>query len=158
MAARTKSSNTSSTGKKEVPLGLQIVSALFNNKNFINSLTKSAISSNSFIVNRRLAIKYPLQAQVFNNSDVNPVDVLYFWRDYLYNGVSAPGWTFTPGQIKSSAGTSKNDFTKAEIKMFCEHFDIDRKDLNAAFKFFPKEIKKEITNYLKFLNDAKSNI
>ena len=46
------------------------LSALFNNKEYIANLTNESIRQNIFMINRRLAIQYPLQAQVFNNSKV----------------------------------------------------------------------------------------
>ena len=79
------------------------LASLFNNKEYINGLTQESIKQNSFMINRRLAIMYPLQAQVFNNSKVNPVDVLHFWSDYLYNGKFPPRWIYTAGAAKSQA-------------------------------------------------------
>ena len=79
------------------------LASLFNNKEYINGLTQESIKQNYFMLNRRLAIMYPLQAQVFNRSKVNPVDVLHFWSDYLYNGKFPPRWIYTAGAAKSQA-------------------------------------------------------
>ena len=61
--------------KKETPKKPNVLfdtlSALFNNKDYINNLTKETMKQNLFMINRRLAIKYPLQAQIFNNKYVN---------------------------------------------------------------------------------------
>jgi hypothetical protein len=70
------------TAKEKKPNVLfETLPALFNNKEYINGLTKETIKQKSFMIDRCLAIMYPLQVQVFNHSKVNPVDVLYFWRD-----------------------------------------------------------------------------
>ena len=66
------------------------LNALFTNKEYINDLTKETIKQNIFMINRRIAIKFPLQAQVFNNSKTNAVDVLKSWSDFLYTGQRPP--------------------------------------------------------------------
>ena len=98
-------------GEKKPNILFDTLNALFTNKEYINNLTKETIRQNIFMINRRIAIKYPLQVQVFNNSKVNPVDVLYFWSDYLYNGKFPPRWIYTAGATKSKA---KKDDKKEE--------------------------------------------
>ena len=134
------------------------LAALFNNKEYINGLTKESIKQNSFMINRRLAIMYPLQAQVFNNSKVNPVDVLHFWSDYLYNGKFPPRWIYTAGAAKSQAKKDdKKEITAAQIKAFCNRYGYSMKDINSALKFFPAEIIEEIKEFNKIAKQNESN-
>ena len=134
------------------------LAALFNNKEYINGLTKESIKQNSFMINRRLAIMYPLQAQVFNNSKVNPVDVLHFWSDYLYNGKFPPRWIYTAGAAKSQAKKDdKKEITTAQIKAFCNRYGYSMKDINSALKFFPVEIIEEIKEFNKIAKQDESN-
>ena len=79
-------------GEKKPNILFDTLNALFTNKEYINDLTKETIKQNIFMINRRIAIKFPLQAQVFNNSKTNAVDVLKFWSDFLYTGQRPPGW------------------------------------------------------------------
>ena len=134
------------------------LAALFNNKEYINGLTKESIKQNSFMINRRLAIMYPLQAQVFNNSKVNPVDVLHFWSDYLYNGKFPPRWIYTAGAAKSQAKKDdKKEITTVQIKAFCNRYGYSMKDINSALKFFPAEIIEEIKEFNKIAKQDESN-
>lgn len=134
------------------------LAALFNNKEYINGLTKESIKQNSFMINRRLAIMYPLQAQVFNNSKVNPVDVLRFWSDYLYNGKFPPRWIYTAGAAKSQAKKDdKKEITTAQIKAFCNRYGYSMKDISSALKFFPTEIVEEIKEFNKIAKQDESN-
>ena len=103
------------------------LSALFNDKEYIANLTNESIRQNIFMINRRLAIQYPLQAQVFNNSKANPIDVLKFWSDFLYTGRRPPGWIYTAGANKSQ--------------------NISQKDVITCIKFFSEELLNEITEY-----------
>ena len=110
------------------------------------------------MINRRLAIMYPLQAQVFNNSKVNPVDVLHFWSDYLYNGKFPPRWIYTAGAAKSQAKKDdKKEITAAQIKAFCNRYGYSMKDINSALKFFPAEIIEEIKEFNKIAKQDESN-
>lgn len=134
------------------------LAALFNNKEYINGLTKESIKQNSFMINRRLAIMYPLQAQVFNNSKVNPVDVLHFWSDYLYNGKFPPRWIYTAGAAKSQEKKdNKKEITTAQIKAFCNRYGYSMKDIDSALKFFPSEIVEEIKEFNKIAKEDESN-
>ena len=146
------------TKEKKPNVLFDTLAALFNNKEYINGLTKESIKQNSFMINRRLAIMYPLQAQVFNNSKVNPVDVLYFWSDYLYNGKFPPRWIYTAGAAKSQAkNDNKKEITTAQIKAFCNRYGYSMKDIDSALKFFPKEIVEEIKEYNKIAKQDESN-
>ena len=146
------------TKEKKPNVLFDTLAALFNNKEYINGLTKESIKQNSFMINRRLAIMYPLQAQVFNNSKVNPVDVLYFWSDYLYNGKFPPRWIYTAGAAKSQAkNDNKKEITTAQIKAFCNRYGYSMKDIDSALKFFPKEMVEEIKEYNKIAKQDESN-
>ena len=146
------------TKEKKPNVLFDTLAALFNNKEYINGLTKESIKQNSFMINRRLAIMYPLQAQVFNNSKVNPVDVLYFWSDYLYNGKFPPRWIYTAGAAKSQAkNDNKKEITTAQIKAFCNRYGYSMKDIDSALKFFHAEMVEEIKEFNKIAKQDESN-
>ena len=146
------------TKEKKPNVLFDALAALFNNKEYINGLTKESIKQNSFTINRRLAIMYPLQAQVFNNSKVNPVDVLHFWSDYLYNGKFPPRWIYTAGAAKSQAkNDNKKEITTAQIKAFCNRYGYSMKDIDSALKFFPAEMVEEIKEFNKIAKQDESN-
>ena len=100
------------------------------------------------MINRRIAIQYPLQAQVFNNSKVNPVDVLKFWSDFLYTGRRPPGWIYTAGAAKSQAKKAeKSKITPSMIKAYSLKNNISQKDVLTCLKLFPEELITEILEY-----------
>lgn len=124
------------------------LSALFNDKEYIANLSNESIKQNIFMINRRLAIQYPLQAQVFNNNKVNPIDVLKFWSDFLYTGRRPPGWIYTAGANKSQAKKNeKAKITPAMIKEYSLRYNISQKDVITCVRFFSEELLKEITEY-----------
>ena len=124
------------------------LNALFTNKEYIVNLTNESIKQNIFMINRRIAIQYPLQAQVFNNNKVNPIDVLKFWSDFLYTGRRPPGWIYTAGAAKSQAKkAAKAKVSPSMIKEYSLKYNISQKDVLACLRFFPEELLQEITEY-----------
>lgn len=127
--------------KKQSPF-ITITIALFMDPNYIYNLTAEAARQNIFMVLRRLAIKYPLEANVFNDGKVNQMDVLRFWSDFLYNGVSVPRWVFLSGAVKSRK--TKDGITQDQIKLYKKHYGITNKDFEDAMRFFPDQVLDEV--------------
>ena len=124
------------------------LNALFSNKEYIANLSNESIKQNIFMINRRIAIQYPLQAQVFNNNKVNPIDVLKFWSDFLYTGRRPPGWIYTAGAAKSQAKKAeKAKVSPAMVKDYSLRNNISQKEVLSCLRFFPEELLEEITEY-----------
>lgn len=133
------------------------LNALFTNKDYINNLTVESIRQNIFMINRRLAINYPLQVQVFNNSKVNAVDELKFWSDFLYNSDRPPKWIYTAGAAKSQAKKeSKNNISSSLIKEYCNYYNLSIKDVQSALRFYREEAEKDIFEFEKLRKELKS--
>lgn len=133
------------------------LNALFTNKDYINNLTAESIRQNIFMINRRLAINYPLQVQVFNNSKVNAVDELRFWSDFLYNSGRPPKWIYTAGAAKSQAKKeSKNNISTSLIKEYCNYYNLSIKDVQSALRFYREETEKDIFEFEKLRKELKS--
>src|SRR5574344_577776 len=97
------------------------IRALFSDKAYVQSLTAEAARQNIFMINRRLGIMYPMQANVFNNSKVNALDEIRFWSDYLYNGGYAPRWVYTAGASKLAKKRDMSGIPKSLVKDYCIH-------------------------------------
>lgn len=135
----------------------EILNSLFSDKEYIENLTKESIRQNIFMINRRLAIKFPLQAQAFNKSKVNPVDVLKFWSSFLYNNSRPPGWIYTAGAVKSQAKKdAKKEISKSLINQYCNRYNISVKDIETSLKFFKEETIDELKNFEELNKQLKS--
>lgn len=133
------------------------LNALFSDKEYISNLTKETIKQNIFMINRRIAINYPLQAQIFNNGKVNAADVLKFWSDFLYTGKRPPGWIYTAGAVKSQAKKdNKKEISTSLMKEYCNYYHISIKDLEASLKFYPEETISEVKDFDTFNKQLKS--
>lgn len=126
----------------------EILNALFTDKAYINNLTDQTMKQHCFMINRRIAIQYPLQAQVFNNNKIYSPDVVKFWSDFLYTGKRPPGWIYTAGAAKSQAKKNeKSKVTSTMVKEYSLKHNISQKEVNSALKFFPEEIISEMLEY-----------
>lgn len=148
MAGKTKE-------KKSNPL-FDLINALFTNREYVYGITAETAKQNIFMVLRRLAIKYPMEANVFNDSKVNPIDVIRFFSDYLYSGV-APKWIYTSVKTKK---VSDDNITPSDIKMYKSHYDVTDAQFDDAMRFFHDELVNEIKSerdFYKKINNNRAN-
>lgn len=134
-----------------------ILNALFINKDIISNLTNESARQNLFMINRRLAIQYPMQAQLFNTSGLNAKDVIMSWSDFLYCG-NVPRWIYTPGAAKSKSSSKNLVMQEPVIKRFRTYYNIGRRDMEACIRLFPDDTEMELKEFVKFEKEiAKSN-
>ena len=141
--------------KKSNPL-FDLINALFTSREYVYNITAETAKQSLFMVLRRLAIKYPVEANVFNDSKVNPIDVIRFWSDFLYCG-SVPKWVYTSVTSKKK---SKDEITAADIRMYKQHNDMTDAQFEDAMRFFRNELIEEIKadrDFYKKLNNVKTN-
>lgn len=144
-----KAEKTTEKKEKKPNVLFDILNAIFTDKNFVESQTNETLRQNSFMINRRMAIQYPLQAQIFNNTKVNAVDVVKFWSTYLYNGKFPPRWIYTAGATKSQEKKelAKTDVPLATRRAYCNRYAISMKELDTAMKFFPEEFMQDMKDF-----------
>lgn len=122
-----------------------ILKAFFSEKDW-GEVTKHDKSRNFFMINRIMSISFPLQANAFNNTKIDPVPVIDFWKSTLNQKYKAtPGWFFTstkkkekkevfiPSEEVSSFIKSKYEISDREIKELCQYYPKE-------FKSFCKSI------------------
>ena len=97
-----------------------------------------------------------MEANVFNDSKVNPIDVIRFFSDYLYSGV-APKWIYTSVKTKNVSG---DNITPSDIKMYKSHYDVTDAQFDDAMRFFHDELVDEIKSerdFYKKINNNRAN-
>lgn len=108
----------------------------------------------SFICNRRFSIQFPLQANALQHVKINSVAVVDFWQNFLRKQYkSIPNWMFIKGVKKTKEEKeTKTSVSEEIINEYSKRFEIDRKSILDALEFYPDEIKEELNQYKKFLN------
>lgn len=140
--------------KKTNPI-FELINAIFASKEYVYEITAETARQSLFMVLRRLAIKYPVEMNVFNYSNVNALDTIRFLSDYLFCG-SVPKWVRT--SVKSSKKKSKDDITKQDINLYKRVYDVTDSQFEDAMKFFPDELIAEVKDnrdFYKKLNNLK---
>jgi hypothetical protein len=108
------------------------------------------------MINRRLAIMYPMQAQLFNIGRLNAKDVIMSWSDFLYCG-NVPRWIYTPGAAKTKSSSKNLIMQESVVKRFRTYYNIGRRDMDACIRLFPDDTEAELKEFVKFEKEISKN-
>jgi len=116
-----------------------ILKAFFNKKNW-EDVSKQDKARNFFMINRIMSISFPLQANALNNTKIDPVPVIDYWKETLNTKYKAPpGWFFTATKKKEKS----IDFVPDEevTEFIKSKYEISNREIKELGKYFPKEFK-----------------
>ena len=138
-----------------------IVKNLFNTKNEawkpVGQIDKSR---NFFMINRIMAIQFPIQANQFNKLKVNPVFVVDWWRDTLSKRYSKPpNWIYTKTKKGKKQETEEHVISEQAENFIRNKFQVSKRDLGYLKQFYPDKYSvwtKDISDQLG-LSEKKSN-
>ncbi len=99
-------------------------------------------SRNSFMVNRFLGIKFPIQANLFNTLKVDPVGQAESWRMVASKFNKVPGFIYTKVKKQSKEKKWIPDPKMAELYM--KFNEIGQREFDEAMKYNPSQIKTSI--------------
>jgi hypothetical protein len=119
-----------------------IIKRIFDKKPLLwNEISKNDKVRNFFMVNRIMAIQFPVQANQFNKLKVTPNQVVDWWHDTLSSKFTrAPGWVYTRTEKSSAKKNDKsgNDKNFEEVEAFIsQKFKISMRDLKQLKIFYP---------------------
>jgi hypothetical protein len=116
-----------------------ILKAFFNKKDW-SDVSKHDKARNMFMINRIMSMSFPLQANALNNTKIDPVSVVDYWKETLNTKYKAtPGWFFTPSKKKEKSKDFVPDEDVAEF--IKEKYEISNREIKELCKYFPKEFK-----------------
>lgn len=125
-------------------------------------ITDKEKQRNFFIINRRLAIKYPIQAFKLSFNGINPIHAINSWysitKKLAVKYKRKPQWLW----LKLSKIKKENAFkiTERAKEFYIKENQITERDFYLALKFSPTELQdylKQIENYLKTLEKYEKN-
>ena len=138
------------TDIKEIGL-FDIIKLIFTDKEKFNSLSDISLKRNYFMINRIFSIKYPLQAMYFSTSGINEAEVIKCWRDFIISKNEfgkVPFWVYTKGSKKAGAVKEKTKKVSTQlIRDYCNHYNINIKDVNDCLEFFESPMLEELKRY-----------
>ena len=100
-------------------------------------------SKNSFMVNRFMSIKFPIQANMFNALKIDPVGQAEAWRMVASKFNRVPGFIYTKTKASKKIKTWLPD-PKA-LEFYLKINEIGERDFKEAMKHHPSEVKNAIT-------------
>jgi hypothetical protein len=116
-----------------------ILKAFFSDKKW-QDVTKQEKAKNFFMINRIMSISLPLQANAFNNTKIDPVSVIDFWKFTLNTKYKTPpGWFFTSTNKKEK----KKEYAPKEevLDLIRSKFEISNREIKELLRYYPKEFK-----------------
>lgn len=99
-------------------------------------------AKNLFMINRIMSIGYPTHAHAFNNTKIDPVNVVNVWRNMISKKYDKPpAFIYTPTNKKSKDST-KIKVPDNILRFICERYEISMREIGDLMEFYPKEFKK----------------
>lgn len=139
----------------EKNLLFETINAIFTDKQYISNLTPEFINQNIFMINRRMAIQYPMQASVFNINKINNIELLKVWSDFLYTGKTVPAWIYTKSSNKVNKKSS-DTISNTTLKKYIQYYNINKKDITAALRFDHDNAISELKNFEKIIKEQEN--
>ncbi len=125
-------------GTSEVRNYIQILDCMFKDKREYNTVTRKEKDRNFFMINRRMSIKYPVQAfkLAFNNINKEYAIDCWYMITKRFNGVK-PGWMYTKTEKEKIQKIKYSDLAK---NFYMKTNEIDEKTFQKALEFEPKKM------------------
>jgi len=119
------------------------IKVLFGSEVSWNKLNPYDKSKNVFMVNRFMSIKWPIQANLFNQLGTNPVGTIDSWRLITSKFNRVPGFIYT--KVRSTK--KKEKIWKPNSKLaeaYMSINEIGEREFNEALKYDSLQVKKAI--------------
>ena len=130
-----------------------IINAIFNSQTEYEKVTKTEKRKSFFMINRRFAIQFPLQANILQLNNITQEYVIDFWQWFMRQKYkSTPHWIYTKGVKKTQQIKEKKDpISKDTILAYSKYMKIEERSIKEALEFFPEEMIKELKMFEKII-------
>lgn len=129
----------------------EVIGSIFTDKQKFSEYSNLTLDRNSFMINRMMAIRYPLQANALNVLNANGADIAKSWNIFLPQQYRNPSFIYTKGSKKAQEDKTKKAQMpkKSEIIDYCLTYNISYKTVMNAMQFYREEMIEEINDFLK---------
>jgi hypothetical protein len=116
-----------------------IVKNIFSQKDEVwKNVSRNEKTRNFFMINRIMAIQFPLQAQQFNKLKVSPSYVVDWWRNTLNVRFSkVPNWIYTKTNKKEKSKKAFSEVNQETEDFVRLKFQLSKRDLLYLKSFYP---------------------
>jgi len=132
----------------------EFINVLFTKPLEFSKITPGEKRKQYFMVQRRLAIQFPQQANALQHLKINQNAVIDFWENFLrktYKGYT-PKWLYTKGVKKTQEIKEKKISISNEIiNEYCRYYKVERKTVEDALEFYNNLMIEELKEFEKIL-------
>lgn len=118
------------------------IKIIFGNDENWDKVSNYDKSRNSFMSNRFFAIKFPLQANLFNTLKTDPIGQQESWRMVASKFNKVPGFIYT--KVKSAPKEAQWKPDPYAVEMYMKFNEIGNREFSEALKYDPDKIKESI--------------
>jgi hypothetical protein len=105
---------------------------------------------NNFMVNRFMAIKFPIQANMFNVLKTDSVGTAESWRMVASKFNRVPGWIYT--RVRKTKKEKVWEPKEEAVDFYMKVNEIGKREYDEAFKFNPTKMKATLMTIEKQIN------
>ena len=138
-----------------------ILNMMFDDIGLFDTLPDKTLEDNYFLLNRRFAIKYPMQAAQFSRMGINEAWVLRFWRVFIRAKENCmygpPKFLYTAGakkQKESKAKVGIDAFDEDVINQYMIRYELSRKDFQDMLEFCNTETVADVERFWKTIDQT----
>lgn len=120
------------------------IKVLFGKDEQWDKVTNYDKSRNSFMTNRFMSIKFPIQANMFNSLKIDPVGQAEAWRLVSSKFSRVPGFIYT--KVKKSPKQKAKEWNPnpKALELYMKFNEIGEREYREALKYNPSQVQSSI--------------
>jgi hypothetical protein len=128
------------------------IKCIFSQSKDYENLPDYVKKKHAFMTNRFLSIQYPIQADMFNKININPVGVADSWRRVGIRHKRTPGWIFT--KTKKKPKDSVYSPSEEALTFYLKINEIGMREYRDAMKYEPEKITSDLKTIQKQIDGS----
>lgn len=129
-----------------------LLNSMFSKRDEFNKTSLHERGRHNFMVNRFMAIKYPVQAQFLNHTKIHPGNAVTYWADTVGKMFSrTPSWMFVKTKKEKEKKAAAQPVNDATIRYYCQKNMCSRRDVEEAMKMFGEPFIQELAQLQKLI-------
>jgi hypothetical protein len=129
-----------------------LLNSMFSKRDQFEKTTLHERGRHHFMVNRFMAIKYPMQAQFLNHTKIHPGNAVTYWADTVGKMFSrTPSWMFVKTKKEKEKKAAAQPVNDSTIRYYCQKNACSRRDVEEAIKMFGDPFVQELSQLQKLI-------
>lgn len=135
----------------------ELTKAMFESPATYADATKGDKRKNFFMIQRRMAINFPIQANLLQHIRINMEASVDWWQRFLRKQYQkTPYWMFQKGvKFHQEKEEKKVKIATETISEYCRFYQKDPKQIKEAIKFYPEKMQEEMKEFEKMLKELR---